>query len=161
MGSIAPKARLADDQSPAGRLRRLPAAEVVKVLSLAEIEQPLELRVDGVVVPYREIELAAEVAGRIVRKSPTCETGSFVSKGEFLVEIDATDYRQEVERLTRMREQEYEELKEIDQEMANVKRMVELASDDVAIQAREVKRLEAMPAGFASEAELDRVKNRN
>lgn len=158
LGSISPTAREEDDQSPAGRMRRLPAAEVSKVLSLADIGKPLELRVDGVVVPYREIELAAEVAGRIVKKSPSCEAGNYVSKGDFLFEIDDTDYAQEVERLTKMREQDYAALKEVDQEVANTRSVLDLANKDVAIQEGEVKRLESMPAGFASQVELDQAK---
>lgn len=158
LGSISPTAREADDQTPAGRMRRLPAAEVSRVLSLADIGKPLELRVDGVVVPYREIELAAEVAGRIVKKSPSCEAGNYVSKGDFLFEIDDTDYVQEVERLTKMREQDYAALKEVDQEVANTRRVLDLAARDVAIQEGEVKRVESMPAGFASQVELDQAK---
>lgn len=158
LGSIEPKARPADDESIAGRMRRLPPAEVMKVLSLEEIGKSLELRVDGVVVPYREIEVAAEVAGQIVKKSPACEAGNFVRKGDLLVEIDATDYQQEVERLTRMREQDYEAIKEVDQELANTRRLIEIAQQDVSLQEREVKRLESMPAGFASEGELDRAR---
>ena len=158
LGSISPTAREEDDQSPAGRMGRLPAAEVSKVLSLADIGKPLELRVDGVVVPYREIELAAEVAGRIVKKSPSCEAGNYVSKGDFLFEIDDTDYVQEVERLTKMREQDYAALKEVDQEVANTRRVLDLADKDVTIQEGEVKRLESMPAGFASQVELDQAK---
>lgn len=158
LGSISPTAREEDDQSPAGRMRRLPAAEVSKVLSLADIGKPLELRVDGVVVPYREIELAAEVAGRIVEKSPSCEAGNYVSKGDFLFKIDDTDYAQEVERLTKMREQDYAALQEVDQEVANTRRVLDLADKDVTIQEGEVKRLESMPAGFASQVELDQSK---
>jgi len=158
LGSVEPKARPADDESLAGRMRRLPPADVMEVLSLKELDQPLELRVDGVVVPYREVAIATEVAGRIVKKSPVCEAGSYVKKGELLIEIDATDYAQEVDRLSRMREQDYEALKEVDQEISNTRKLIEIAKQDVELQEREVKRLESMPSGFASEGELDRAK---
>jgi multidrug efflux pump subunit AcrA (membrane-fusion protein) len=158
MGTVEASARPGDDDSPAGRMRRLPPAEVTQVLSLESLNKPLELRVDGVVVPFREVQIATEVAGRIVKKSQKCEAGSFVNKGDLLVEIDDTDYQQDVERLTRMREQDYKALEEVDQELKNAKRLVDVAAQDVALQEREVKRLEAMPAGFASEGELDRAK---
>ncbi len=158
LGSIVPKSRDADDQSFAGRMQRLPPANVSKVLSLEMLDKPLELRVDGVVVPFREVALAAEVSGRIVNKSAACEAGNFVKKGDLLLEIDAVDYQQSVERLTRMREQDYEAVKEIDQETANTQRMIAVAKEDVAIQEREVKRLESMPAGFASQGEGDKAK---
>ncbi len=127
-------------------------------MTLQEVDRPLELRVDGVVVPFREITVAAEVSGRITKKTPECETGNFVKKGTLLVEIDPTDYEQEVERLTRAREQDYQALKEVDQELINIKMLVETADQDLALQEREVKRLLAMPAGFASEGELDRAR---
>ena len=158
LGSIDPKSRVADDETIASRLRRLPAAQVLRVLSLEEIGKPLELRVDGVVVPYREVAIAAEVSGRVVKKSPQCETGSYVTKGQLLVEIDSTDYEQEIDRLTRMREQDYAALVEVDQEVTNANRLVKVAADDVSLQEREVKRLESMPAGFASEGEVDRAR---
>ena len=158
LGSTRPKSRIADDDSIVGRMRRLPAADVMRAMSLEELGKPLELRVDGVVVPYREVAIAAEVSGRIIKKSPLCETGSFVTKGTLLVEIEGTDYDQEVERLTRMREQDYEAVKEVDQEIINGKRLITLANDDIKLQEREVKRLESLPEGFASQAELDRSK---
>jgi len=130
----------------------------MKVLSLDELGKPLELRVDGVVVPYREVAIAAEVSGRIITKSPQCEAGRYVKQGQLLVEIDPTDYEQDLDRLTRMREQDYEALKEVDQEIINGKRLVELATDDVALQSREVKRFESMPSGYSSQGELDRAK---
>lgn len=158
LGSIEPDSRLADDDSREGRLRRLPAASVMNVLSLDEIDKPLELRVDGVVVPYREVAIAAEVSGRVITKSPQCEAGRYVKQGQLLVEIDPTDYQQDIDRLTRMREQDYEALKEVDQEIINGKRLVELATDDVTLQEREVKRFESMPSGYASQGELDRAR---
>ncbi len=157
LGSKAPETRVADDQSLAGRLSRLPAAEVAPILSLQEVGQPLELRVDGVVIPYREVQLAAEVAGRIIEKSSLCEAGNFVRSGDLLVKVDPTDYAQEVERLSRMREQEYEALREVDQEMANTKRLIEIAERDIELQQREVDRLSSLPRGFVSEGEVDRA----
>jgi len=158
LGSVAPKSRDADDQTLAGRMQRLAAADVAQVLALSQIDKPLELRVDGVVVPFREVALAAEVAGRVVKKSPACEAGNYVKKGDLLLEIDAVDYEQSVERLSRMREQDYEAIKELDQESANTQRMVTIASEDVAIQEREVKRFGSMPDGFASQGEVDKAK---
>ena len=158
LGSVVPKSRDADDQTLAGRMQRLPAADVAQVLALSQIDKPLELRVDGVVVPFREVALAAEVSGRIVKKSPACEAGNFVKQGDLLLEIDAVDYEQDVERLSRMREQDYEAIKEVDQEVVNTQRLVTVALEDVALQEREVKRLDSMPEGFASQGEVDKSK---
>lgn len=158
LGSVQPKSRPADDESLAGRMKRLASADVSRVMMLSEIDKPLELRVDGIVVPFREVRLAAEVSGQIVRKSAACEAGSFVKQGDWMFDIDDIDYQQEVDRLTRMREQDYEALKEVDQEMANARRMVKIAGEDVVLQEREVKRLESLPGGFASQGEVDKAK---
>ncbi len=157
LGSVEPKAREADDQSVVGRLRRLPPAEVMQVLSMEQIGKPLELRVDGVVVPFREVQLAAEVSGRIIEKADIFRAGNFVSEGQVLCRIDPTDYQQEILRLTRVREQEYEALKEVDQEVANTKSVLDIAKQDVELAQRELARLQSLPRGFVSETELDQA----
>lgn len=156
LGAVEAKARPADDQTLAGRLRRLPAVDVTRVRSLQELGKPLELSVDGVVVPHREVKIATEVSGRVIEKSPLCRAGNFVAKGQLLVQIDPTDYEQEVLRLTQMREQDYEALKEVDQEVANAELSLNIALEDVKLAQREVDRLRQTPAGFVSEGEIDK-----
>lgn len=155
LGSVAPEPRPPEDRSPLGILKRLPPAEVMRVHSLQELDRPLELRVDGVVVPYREMQLAAEVSGRVIEKSPQCRAGNFVRAGQLLIRIDPTDYQQEVERLQRMVDQERESLNEIDQEMVNSRLQLEIAVQDVELAKREVDRLRALPSGYVSGAEND------
>ena len=157
LGAVEPKARPADDQTLAGRLRRFPAVEVTPVRTLQEIGKSLELVVDGVVVPHQEVQIAAEVSGRVIEKSPLCQAGNFVQKGQLLVKIDPTDYQQEVERLTQAREEDYQAIKEVDQEIANSKLTLEIAKKDVELAQREVDRLRALPAGFVSEGEIDQA----
>lgn len=157
LGSVEPKARETDDQTPIGRLRRLPPAEVMQVLSLDQIGKPLELRVDGVVVPFREVQLASEVSGRIIEKADVFQAGHYVSEGQLLCRIDPTDYQQEILRLTRVREQEYEALKEVDQEVANTQSLLDIVRQDVELAQREVARLQNLPRGFVSETEVDQA----
>ncbi len=158
IGESEARQRTPDDMTRAGRLKRLPQAEVAPVRSLEAFGGQLNLSVDGVVVPYREVQVATEVAGEIVFKSPVCEAGNFVEKGNLLCRIDSQDYDLEVERLTQMREQEYQQLVELDQELANAKRLLEIADQDLELRRREVNRLESLPAGFASEGELDQAR---
>jgi len=101
--------------------------------------------------------VAAEVAGRVIFKADQVEAGSYVKQGDVLMRIDPTDYEIEVERLTRLQEQEYQALSEIDQEMANAQRLIEVAKADVALQQREVDRQKSLPEGFASRAEIDQA----
>jgi multidrug efflux pump subunit AcrA (membrane-fusion protein) len=157
MGSIQPKAREQDDQSPTGRLRRLPAADVTRVLSMDAVGKPLEMVVDGVVVPFREVQIAAEVSGRIIERSDLVRAGNHVTAGQLLCRIDPTDYQQEVLRLTRAREQDYEALKEVDQEVANTGASLEINKQEIELAQRELNRLQSLPRGFASETELDQA----
>jgi multidrug efflux pump subunit AcrA (membrane-fusion protein) len=157
LGTTKPKGREQDDQTAVGRLRRLPAADVMQVLSPEDIGKPLELHVDGVVVPFREVQIAAEVSGRIIEKSDLFRAGNYVTTGQLLCRIDPTDYEQEVLRLTRAREQDYEALKEVDQEVANTKLMLDIAKQDTELAQREVARMRSLPRGFVSETELDQA----
>lgn len=147
-----------ESQSYAAKLARLPEVQTLPVRSLAEIGGVLDLTVDGVVVPFREVQLAAEVAGRIVFKAPECRVGAFVQEGQLLYRIDPTDYQNDIDRLTKLREQEYQAIGELVQEMVNTERSIDLAKQDVEIQEDELRRLQSLDAGFASLADLDRSK---
>lgn len=154
-GQQTPPVKPPEDMSLAARVKRLPEADTLPVRSLDAVGGKLRLEVDGVVVPYREVQLATEVAGRVVYKDPACEVGSYVEEGQLLLRIDDTDYRKEVKRLKSRKEQEYQALRELDQEMANTERLLELAEQQVQLQEREIARLESLPSGVASLAEID------
>ncbi len=74
------------------KLRRLPIVAVDKVLDSSSLKT-LDVSVTGTVVSYRQINLAAEVAGRIKVKSEACQIGRFVKRGDLLFELDSTDFR--------------------------------------------------------------------
>ena len=158
LGTVQSPSRPPIDDTRAGRLFALPAVDVLPVRSLKSTGQKLQLKTDGTVVPFREIVLATEVAGSIIEKSPNCESGRFVNKGDTLMVIDPTDYELEVKRLQRLRQQEYEALAEIDQEMANTQKSIELAKADILLQQRELKRQQSLPDQFASQGEVDQAR---
>ena len=139
-------------------MKALAPVRIVQLQSLEATGQQLSLDVDGTVVPFQEAKVAAEVAGRVVFKAKICEAGQYVQQGDLLMKIDPTDYEFEVERLTRQKEQEYQSLREIDQEMANAQRLIGIGKKDVALQQQEVDRQNSMPKGFASRGEIDQAK---
>jgi len=139
-------------------LETLTATRVEPIRSLAETGRGLELVVDGTVVPFREAAVSSEVAGQIISKSDRCEAGAIVKRGEVLMRIDPTDYELEVERLSRLREQEYRALGELDQEMENTRRTIEVAKEEVQLQQKEVDRLSKLKT-FASQSEVDRARS--
>ncbi len=51
----------------------------------------------GTVQPVEDIILSALVGGQIIRRSPAFTPGGFVKKGEVLLQIDASDYRNNLE----------------------------------------------------------------
>lgn len=64
---------------------------VVEVLVVRPADVPIEIPSQGLVEPWRETRLAAEVGGRVTRVSPKLEVGSDVAEGEVLVELDTAD----------------------------------------------------------------------
>ncbi|MEM9367242.1 MAG: HlyD family efflux transporter periplasmic adaptor subunit [Planctomycetota bacterium] len=158
LGSVQPAKRPAADTTPVGRMRALPPVRTASVASLAELGKPLLLSADGAVTPFREVVIASEVAGQIIAKSPLCETGQVVTAGTILMQVDPTDYELEVRRLQRVQEQEYNSIAEVDQELVNTRRSLEIAAADIELQLREVKRLESLPKDFASQGEVDRAR---
>lgn len=123
--------------------------------ALAHLED-LEIEVDGTVVPHREIEVSAEVAGRIIFKSELCRAGKFVEQGTSMVEIDPLDYQLAVRRLSKEFEQAEATLEELDVEIANVDSLVDLAMKDSELQRKELGRTEALASsGVITDSQID------
>jgi len=139
----------------ASRLAVLPAAEVRQVRSLSEVSETLDIEANGTVVPYREIQIAAEVAGKIVEKNPEVRSGTLVKKGQLLFRIDPRDYELEIQRLTQLKDQEYAAQRELEQDVSNAQRMLKLSDEEMQIAEAEVKRFEALPNNFTSQTEFD------
>ena len=158
MGEASAPPREAEDTSLAGRMKALSAVRVAKIQSLESTGQKLELVVDGNVVPFRESRVAAEVAGKIVFKAENCEAGNVVKKGQVLMRIDQDDYKLQVEQFSRQKQQAYQSLREVDQQLVNAQRLIDVAKKDVALQEKEVKRQESLPSNFASRREIDQAK---
>jgi len=118
----------------------------------------LTIEADGVVVPLREVTLAAEVGGRLLRKSDACNEGQFVKAGTPLLEIDPRDYELDVERLERELKQAGHAIEEIDEEIVQNGTSVDLAKRQVELAKREAGRLETLKAGkIVTESEHDRA----
>ncbi len=143
---------------PASLLSKMPAAKVQTVLALTEKSETLDIPVSGTVVPYREIELAAEAAGRIIEKDAAVRNGSYVKKGQLLLRIDPRDYELDLDRLTRRRDQELAALEELKQDIENSQLLIEVTDQEYALADEEVKRMESLGKTFTSVSELDQAK---
>lgn len=134
------------------------AAKPVRTAVVTEGDGRIAIDLDGVVVPLKEVSLAAEVGGRVSLKTAECEAGSFVRGGTLLMEIDAQDYELEVERLLRELAQAGIYIEEVVEELTQNEESISLAERQVEIAQREVKRLEGLKANrVVTESDHDRA----
>jgi len=146
-------------QPPPPRKEQPPAAALpVRTVAVDDVAEGLTIVSDGVVVPLREVTLAAEVAGRVAQKSAACNEGQVVAKGTVLFQIDARDYELDVQRLERELRQADLAIEEIDAEAEQNAEMLDLARRQVELARRDVARLEGLKAGrIVTESEHDRA----
>ena len=141
---------------PAEHAAETPQAPAVETAAVESQTDGLDIDVDGLVVPYREITLAAEVAGRVVKKTQNCQAGRYVKQGTLLLEIDPRDYIIEVQRLEKQLEQAEVNLRELDVEEENTRQLAKLAEDSLRLQGNEMARLEQLAKkDYATDSQLD------
>jgi len=157
LGKQQPRQVIEDPSDPRVQLIKMPIVSIDTIRPFQGIET-LDVRVSGTVVPYRQITLASEVAGRILYKSEECRIGRYVHEGDVLFRIDPKDYELDVERLTAMKESEYAQQRELDQELSNASRSLELANQELALLDKELARVESLPPGVVSATEVDQVR---
>lgn len=134
------------------------AAVAVQTAPVLVEEAGVDVETDGVVVPVREVTLAAEVGGRVLTKSPACNEGEFVSKGTLLFQIDPRDYELDVARLEREQAQAGLAIEEVDEELVQNATSIDLAKRQVELARREATRLEGLKSGrIVTESEHDRA----
>lgn len=155
LGVAKPEQKSVAGNDLASRLAALPEAEVARIETFDVTKQSLDIELQGNVVPFRELMIGAEVTGRVVYKDPNCRQGRYVTKGQVLFRIDPQDYELEVQRLAKMREQDYASLRELDQEEANIQKSLDVANDELKLHDAELMRLTQLREGIVSVTELD------
>ena len=155
-------------QPPPARVEvEAPSAIPVRTAAVVAQEGGVDIEADGVVVPLREVTLAAEVGGRVLEKSPSCKAGQYVTKGTVLFRIDPRDYEFDVARLERELQQAVLSIDEIDEELSQNAESIELSKQQVAIASREADRLDTLAQGrivtesAADQAVRDRLTTSN
>jgi multidrug efflux pump subunit AcrA (membrane-fusion protein) len=155
LGEAKPEQKGIESQDLASRLAALPEADVSRIQAFDTSAQTLDIEIQGSVVPFRELSIGAEVTGRIVFKDPNCRQGRYVNKGQLLFRIDPQDYELEVQRLAKMLEQDYAALRELEQELANIQKSLDVVNEEVQLHDAEITRLTQVPEGIVSDTELD------
>lgn len=153
--------KLKELRKPPARSRPDPGLPLVETVPAKKHTGELTLHLDGTVVPYREINLSSEVAGRVVSKGSESESknvraGHFVKKGDILVEIDPQDYKLDVERQTQMHAQAVASIDETKAEIGNSRVQVGLLKLDHERQIADLVKVKNLRAdGALSETDQD------
>ena len=133
-------------------------APLVETIVVAPHTGGLNFSVDGLVAPFREIDLAAAVSGRIAMRSDICRAGNYVQRGTPLIEIDDRDYKLEVERLKRELAQAAVSLEELDVEASNTRALIKIAKQQHQLQRRDLERQERLAERrIISDSELEQT----
>lgn len=157
LGKQVPKQVDSDPADPWVKLTKMPMVNVESMEEFRGIET-LDIDLSGTVVPFRQVTIGAEVPGRVVFKSDLCRIGRYVNRGDLLLKLNPKDYELEIERIGSLKESEYAQQKELEQEIANIKRSLALAEEELELQEKELSRLAALPEGFASDTERDQAR---
>jgi multidrug efflux pump subunit AcrA (membrane-fusion protein) len=138
---------------------RQEATPLVDTVTVVPFAGSLTISTDGQVVPYQEVVLSAEVAGRVIKLENVCRAGKFVKQGQPLIEIDPRDYLLEQRRLSEEREQAEIALAELDVEAADTEALIQIAEGSLELQQNELDReLKLVKARATSEAVVDQAK---
>ncbi|QDT09836.1 efflux RND transporter periplasmic adaptor subunit [Planctomycetes bacterium K23_9] len=133
-----------------------PDAAVVETSLAAKHTEGIDIVVDGSVVPFKQIQIAAQVSGRVQTKSPQCRTGKAVREGDLLIRIDPKDYELEAKRLKEELTQADAMLNELQTEVDTIDNQIASAKKQLELDERQLKRTtEIFDRRAASETELD------
>jgi multidrug efflux pump subunit AcrA (membrane-fusion protein) len=130
----------------------------VETVAIQPHHQGIDIQVDGLVVPFREPPLSAEVAGRVKEVSELCRAGKFVREGDLLVQIDPADYELEVERLNRELDQAVATIEETQVELASTRQLVPLVKQESDLQQKQLDRLLKLGSGVSTEKAIDEAR---
>jgi multidrug efflux pump subunit AcrA (membrane-fusion protein) len=130
---------------------------LVPVQLATKFESTMTVQADGVVVPFREIQLAAQVAGRIDYKSDNCRAGRQVKQGDELFRIDQRDYLLAQKQLTSQQQQAEIDLEQVTLDIIKAGDLLKLANDDLDLQIKEYERLKDLRVRNAiTDADVER-----
>ena len=122
---------------------------IVQTVKAIQHNKGIEIRTTGLVVPFREITVPAEVAGRISSKQDYCRAGRYIAKGKELLQIDVQDYEF-------VRDETSGAIDELRSEVANTDSLLKIANRQLEVERRDYER-ERKLRGVVSSADLDQA----
>lgn len=134
-------------------------APLVMTVPVKEHTDPLDIILEGKVVPHKEVIISSQVSGNIQTKKDICRPGRFVKKDTVLLEIDSEDYDIELQQAEQDLAQAGISIKENALEIKNTEELVNIATQDFELREKSLKRMESLSGRSAiSEAEMDSEK---
>lgn len=132
-------------------------APLVSTETIDLSDSGVTITVDGIVVPSREVKLAAEVFGKVLYTRDGCKVGNVVHKAtaqerevagteNLLIQIDPANYELEVKRLTQEHAQAQDVIDELEVEIDNAKAVIDLSHEEVRLQQSHLRRVEKLRA---------------
>jgi multidrug efflux pump subunit AcrA (membrane-fusion protein) len=112
----------------------------VEVVPIQQHETGIDFPVDGEVIPFRRLDLVAEIQGRVVYKSEKCRLGQFVEKDELLLEIDPVDYQLALDHAETAVSQAKVIITENEVQKTNLEKELTLAQEQLEISKQEYER---------------------
>ncbi|QDT14439.1 efflux RND transporter periplasmic adaptor subunit [Alienimonas californiensis] len=131
-------------KEPARPVNRVSPAPLVEVADVTRHVGGLDVLSDGIVVPYRLVNVGAEVGGRVVSMDPALRSGRYVTAGQPLLTIDPETYRLEVKRLGAEVRSAESSLAELAVQTENAKASVLIARKDAELAEAETAREERL-----------------
>jgi len=125
----------------------VPKVEPIPVVEVVQVRPhvgTVNIEAHGVVVPYREFQVAAQVEGKVVFKADLCRAGLFVPPNTLLFRIDPTDYQLQEQRLEQEVRQATNALEELKVEIANIQDLLRVAQQDYELEKRSFARQEEL-----------------
>lgn len=113
-----------------------------------------EINVNGKVIPFRDVVLASEVAGKIETKDPVCKAGKPVAGNQSLLKIDSYNYQFDVDRLVEEKAQAAAALLELQTELEGKEKEVPFVEREVKLRVAEYNRQNEV-GNFLTPSELE------
>ncbi len=156
VGGVAGFFLLKSLKKPPASVKRPVETPQVETVVVQRNTTGMQIVADGEIVPFREVTLAAEVAGRVLEKTENCRAGRYAKEGDLLLTIDPSDYQLAVRRLEEQWKRANDSLDELDVEERNTAALIELADDTLELTKRETARVRDLNRrGVLTQSELD------
>lgn len=110
---------------------------LVEYTTVKPFNDDIKIRVTGIAQPFREIQMAAEVAGVITKKEDACRAGRYVDGDVPLLSIDSERYKLALDRAKSEVKEAEARQKKAELDLKGAEEILELLADDLQIQSSE------------------------